>query len=218
LNPPAGAARADIKLLYQPTSWEYVQFLYLANTGQNAFLAQEGTNLLNAWLNTGMAEPHVMAATAWTGPLAVTLAAFNATAQAGHVLINWETVSELNNAGFNLYRTGSANQQPGPADLLAFVPSQAPGATAGAAYTFQDSAVTAGQTYWYWLEDVALNGVTTRHDPVSVTYGAPTAVTLSSVQAGSTGAQPLPVLLVLLAMAAALLGAGTRAASQSAAR
>ncbi len=43
--------------MYQPTSWEYIQFLYLANNGQNAFLASEGMNLLNAWLNTGMAEP-----------------------------------------------------------------------------------------------------------------------------------------------------------------
>jgi hypothetical protein len=67
LNPPAGAAYAEIKLLYQPTSWEYVQFLYLANNGQNAFLANEGVNLLNAWLNTGMAEPYVMAATSWGG-------------------------------------------------------------------------------------------------------------------------------------------------------
>src|SRR5512147_932430 len=70
LNPPTGAAYAEIKLLYQPTSWEYVQFLYLANNRQNAFLADEGINLLNAWLNTGMAEPHVMATATWgTAPL-----------------------------------------------------------------------------------------------------------------------------------------------------
>lgn len=67
LNPPAGAASATIQLLYQPTSWEYVQFLYLANDGTNAFLANEGINLLDAWLATGMAEPCVMASTTWTG-------------------------------------------------------------------------------------------------------------------------------------------------------
>jgi hypothetical protein len=65
LNPPAGATNAQISLMYQPTSWEYVQFLYLANTGQNAFLADEGVNMLDAWLHTGMAEPHVMATAAW---------------------------------------------------------------------------------------------------------------------------------------------------------
>ena len=67
LNPPAGAVSATIKLLYQPTSWEYIQFLYLANDGGNSFLGNEGANMLEAWLNTGMAEPFVMASTYWQG-------------------------------------------------------------------------------------------------------------------------------------------------------
>lgn len=61
MNPPAGAGYAEIRLMYQSTSWEYIQFLYLANDGQNAFLANEGAYLLEAWLNTGMAEPVEMA-------------------------------------------------------------------------------------------------------------------------------------------------------------
>lgn len=65
LNPPDGAAYATLDLLYQPTSWEYIQFLFLANTRTVAFLADEGANLLDAWLNTGMAEPYVMASTVW---------------------------------------------------------------------------------------------------------------------------------------------------------
>lgn len=65
LTPPAGAAYATIDLLYQGTSWEYIQFLDKANNKQNAFLGQEGTNLLEAWLNTGMAEPYVMASATW---------------------------------------------------------------------------------------------------------------------------------------------------------
>ena len=66
LSPPSGATRADISLMYQPTSWEYIQFLHLANKRSNTFLADTGANLLDAWLNTGMAEPQVMASTAWT--------------------------------------------------------------------------------------------------------------------------------------------------------
>ncbi|HEX9625562.1 MAG TPA: hypothetical protein VGA00_01335 [Acidiferrobacterales bacterium] len=68
LKPPPYAVRADIELMYQPTSWEYIQFLYLANTRQNAFLADEGSNLLDAWRNTGMAEPYAMARATWTAP------------------------------------------------------------------------------------------------------------------------------------------------------
>lgn len=65
LNPPAGATYATINLLYQPTSWEYIQFLYLANKGTDPFLANEGVNMLDAWRNNGMADPYVMASTTW---------------------------------------------------------------------------------------------------------------------------------------------------------
>jgi hypothetical protein len=61
LAPHPDAVRAEVELLYQPTSWEYLQFLHLANTGSVAFLADEGQNLLDGWLATGMAEPYVMA-------------------------------------------------------------------------------------------------------------------------------------------------------------
>ncbi len=70
LNPPAGAVYATIDLVYQPTSWEYIQFLHLANDLTNPFLADEGQALLDAWLNTGMAVPHVMTSTTWgTAPV-----------------------------------------------------------------------------------------------------------------------------------------------------
>ena len=69
LDPPAGAATAEIELLYQTTSWEYVQFLQLANDGQDPFLSTVGDDLLDAWRHTGMAEPVVMASTAWRAPL-----------------------------------------------------------------------------------------------------------------------------------------------------
>ena len=66
LDPPIGAATAEIALLYQSTSWEYVQFLYLANDGTSAFLGQTGDDLLDAWLNTEMASPRVMATALWS--------------------------------------------------------------------------------------------------------------------------------------------------------
>ncbi len=68
LNPPVGAVTADIRLMYQPTSWEYIQFLDHANNGSVAFLANEGANMLDAWLNTGMAAPHMMEMATWTAP------------------------------------------------------------------------------------------------------------------------------------------------------
>ena len=99
LNPPTGAVSARIDLLYQPTSWEYVQFLYLANDGGNAFLAEEGAKLLDAWLNTAMAAPFVMASTTWGGTPpgpgceleAPTL--LSATAGTNRVTLEWSAVS-----------------------------------------------------------------------------------------------------------------------------
>jgi hypothetical protein len=134
--------------------------------------------------------------------LAVLLANFDATSQADHVLVAWETVSEANNAGFNLYRSLSAD---GPYALLGFTPSAAPGSTAGAAYSYQDFDVVAGQAYWYQMEDIDLSGAATMHGPVSVVYQAPTAVTLNSVQAdgGQTGSASLALLAGLLAAAGA---------------
>ena len=62
LNPPRGATFRDdrpalpadeLGVRPVPATWR--------TTRQNAFLANEGVNLLNAWLNTGMAAPYTMA-------------------------------------------------------------------------------------------------------------------------------------------------------------
>lgn len=110
-------------------------------------------------------------------PLAVTLADFNADPQGDHVLVTWETGSEINNAGLNLYRGPSGDGD--DRTLITNVPSQAPGSTQGAAYSYEDVDVTPGQTYYYWLEAVDLSGATTMHGPVSATMATPTAVTMA---------------------------------------
>ena len=61
---PTGATRVEVRLYYQQTSWEYVHFLWKNNDGLNTFLGAEGRNLLDAWLNTGMAAPLQLATVA----------------------------------------------------------------------------------------------------------------------------------------------------------
>lgn len=138
-----------------------------------------------------------------TTPLAALLAGFDATAQADQVLVTWETVSEASNSGFNLYRATSAD---GERTLLGFTPSAAPGSTQGASYSYADTDVTAGQTYWYWLEAIDLNGAATLFDPVSVVFQAPTAVTLSQMDATS-GVGSSPWVAALAALVFLALGA-----------
>lgn len=101
-------------------------------------------------------------------------------------MITWETVSELDNAGFNLYRSIT---RAGPQGLLAALPSQAAGGSQGAHYRFADRTITAGKAIGDRLEDVALDGTTTLHGPVSAVAQAPSAVTLRGLAVGS----PMPV-------------------------
>ncbi|MEZ4767698.1 MAG: LamG-like jellyroll fold domain-containing protein [Caldilineales bacterium] len=131
-------------------------------------------------------------------PTAVTLAEFAATAYGNVVTVTWQTVSELDNTGFNLYRS----QSPAAPDaLLAYVPSQGPGSTQGFEYVYRDDSVAPGETYWYWLEDVDVNGVTTMHGPVSVTVTIPTAVTLTSLEAAARPARGPGVWIALALLA-----------------
>jgi hypothetical protein len=109
LDPPSGAVYAEIRLLYQPTSWEYIQFLYLANARRNPFLANEGENLLQAWLNTGMAEPHVMASASWGTPPAPACSApgapptLTAAGERRAVSLSWTAASPPPNGGYRIY-------------------------------------------------------------------------------------------------------------------
>jgi len=160
LSKPAGAEYAEIKLLYQPTSWEYIQFLYRANTGQVAFLAQEGDNLLNAWLNTGMAEPHVMAETFWgkkpsTEPpppvCATPGVAPNLTAKAAKkaVSLAWSAANPAPDGGYRVYYDQSGKLQ-------------LRGSVGKTVLTYKDTGLTSRVTYTYVVtawQDCNGNGV-----------------------------------------------------------
>jgi hypothetical protein len=156
LNPPSGAATATIELLYQPTSWEYIQFLYLAsewyatNTEGNAFLADEAANMLDAWLNAwpdtpemAMAAPFVMASASWRAedPACSLGLPTLTSASAGDraVSLAWAAPSEGTPAGYNLYY-----DQAGKAQLVA--PLSCAG---GDCLTYTDTGLTNGQTYCY---------------------------------------------------------------------
>src|SRR5690606_21132740 len=65
LTPPAGATRAEFELMYQTSSWEYIQFLLLANPGSSPFLATAGQDLFDAYMATGGSQPEVMTSARW---------------------------------------------------------------------------------------------------------------------------------------------------------
>jgi hypothetical protein len=99
-------------------------------------------------------------------PSAVTLASFTAAPAGKTIVLDWQTATEFDNLGFNLYRAETAD---GPRTKLNadLIPSQAPGSPTDATYQFVDSGVKPGITYSYWLEDADVYGAATLHGPVS---------------------------------------------------
>jgi hypothetical protein len=83
------------------------------------------------------------------------------------VVVTWETESELDTAGFHLYRSDS------PAGPFVRATDQLiPGSSdpnTGGSYSFRDKQVESGRTYYYELEDIDSSGTSTRHGPIVVT-------------------------------------------------
>jgi hypothetical protein len=116
-------------------------------------------------------------------PTAVDLVSFSAAPEGGAVRLTWETATEIDNLGFHLYRSTSPS---GPWSRLnnSLIPTQNPGASFGAIYSWLDEDVEPNVTYYYRLEDVDASGKVTSHGPVEATLdGDPTAVRLARFSA-----------------------------------
>lgn len=109
--------------------------------------------------------PHAISNIAFCVPnTPVTLANFNARTSRGTVTINWVTATEINTAGFLLYRstTVDGSQVQVTANLIA---AQGSGVT-GASYGITDN--PGYGTFYYWLKDVDYSGQNGLHGPVIV--------------------------------------------------
>jgi hypothetical protein len=98
--------------------------------------------------------------------LPVELASFTAQEKNGLVTLTWTTESELNNLGFNIYRsTGTddsfekVNQK-----LIEGAGTSSHSNT----YTFIDNRTNARTTYFYKLEDIDVDGKSRFHGPVEI--------------------------------------------------
>ncbi len=116
-------------------------------------------------------------------PLAAVLTDFEAMPVPEGVQVTWETASEADTLGYNLWRGLTADA---PSEQLneELIPAQAPGG-GGALYEWLDGNVTNGETYYYWLDSMDVNGSVQRYGPVSATMQPPTAVSMSMLEAES---------------------------------
>jgi hypothetical protein len=102
--PTTLAVRGEVELLYQTTSWEYIQFLHLANDGSVPFLANEGINMLEAWVNEGMSEPAEMASATIVVPEPAKVSMLIAGLMLLGLLGRWRSTSRLSPALSHLER------------------------------------------------------------------------------------------------------------------
>ena len=105
-------------------------------------------------------------------PLPVTLSAFTASSNGDKIILKWRTESELNNLGFNLYRSTRLD-----GDYVKVTPALIMGAGTEATprnYSFADEDVVFGETYYYYIEDVDFSGKTNKSHIIEVTVGKQT--------------------------------------------
>lgn len=82
------------------------------------------------------------------------------------VKIEWSTASEIDTAGFNIYRSESSN-----GEYTIINPRLVPASDnpmIGSSYNFIDNHVSPGRSYYYLLEDVGIDGGIERYGPIEV--------------------------------------------------
>lgn len=104
-------------------------------------------------------------------PALIELGQFTATpvfiGKRGQIIITWDTVSEIDTAGFNLWRSKVEN---GEYTRINPCLIKAGGdASKGAHYSYADKTARVGVTYYFKLEDIDTQGRSTLHGPVSAT-------------------------------------------------
>jgi len=96
--------------------------------------------------------------------LPVSLVAFTATNIANGVTIKWRTATEVGNVGFSIYRS---EKRDGAYKEIAFI-CGAGNSAMPIDYQFTDKKVEAGKNYFYYLEDIDLEGEKDKSDIIEV--------------------------------------------------
>ena len=90
------------------------------------------------------------------------------------IKLEWRTASEIDNQGFIIYKREEHDIN--YSELSSYKYNQsligAGNSSTGDQYSYTDSSVINGKTYWYRLVDIDINGISNEHPPISVTYNS----------------------------------------------
>lgn len=89
------------------------------------------------------------------------------------VEIQWETATEVNTAGFNLYRSDAPDGDFIQINTGSGLVASRGEAVSGATYTYIDNTVEVGKTYYYVLEEVEYDASTHRYEDDVFAYQVP---------------------------------------------
>jgi len=146
-----------------PTTYENTDLKLISNSGQGGlfssyFYPREWNGTIHYTLDPDLIE----------------LVSFEAKGYGQSVLVSWETASEIDTAGFHIWRSWKRN--PGENDYLRVTGQLIPAEgnpSWGATYTFVDRSVVSGHAYAYRLEDIGYDGESTFHEPAVVRWWKP---------------------------------------------
>lgn len=92
------------------------------------------------------------------GVTAVAVSGFRAMVNGAQgVLLTWDTVSEVDVLGFDIYRADSQNGTPDKINAE-LIPARQPGSPIGDSYSWLDDSAAPGNTFYYWLKVLDLEG------------------------------------------------------------
>ena len=121
----------------------------------------------------GFGLVQAMDACFYLNPTAVELLSFTAEGGKKSVVLEWETASEIDNLGFNIYRSTEENGERVKINPQLIPTNVPPGSIFGSTYTFVDTGADLKQgqlipnrTYYYWLEARDIFGGSEMYGPI----------------------------------------------------
>ena len=151
-----------VMLILQPQNAKGADVLTVGNLATIIQYADGASTANSTLLSTNTTDPSTV----------IVLSSFTAApseTKINTIDINWVTSSEIDTAGFNIYRDEAENGQYTTQLNPELIPSTG-SSTNGVSYNFEDAPVATGKIYYYMLEAIDLNGYKKMYGPESANW------------------------------------------------